>query len=438
PPSSSSSSSASPGEASPDEQGELSLFRLAHVPLLHGWLADPSIPSQHSVLQEAGDYDTAMTWVVEGAEIAGEGGLEWGEGGREEDMREEEVEAEVERRTTLLHHFLTTTSTQLTYSGLFALSSSPLLPPSGLSALLRNSHLSVLYRRPTPPTSASSHTSAALLSTPELFTLVTDAGFVDEPGVVWESLGDTDGEASEFWGPDLRRARVRDRERERRERAERRRREEESLVTVSATGEEGGADLALAQQLQAEEDAYVRDLALVAYDGVHVCHDALTNGVPRSLTDYSLTILNSASIIGRVGAGFVTDKCGCLATLGPLCAASGVLVFLFLPMCKSSGGLIAWCLLFGCSSGAYVSMMPSATASISKDMTQIGHRMATACLIIAIAGLTGNPICGAIIAAQGGSYTGAVAFFGVTVLVGSGFIAASWWVISRERGTWRV
>ncbi|GAA5847683.1 hypothetical protein JCM11251_002953, partial [Rhodosporidiobolus azoricus] len=42
PPSSSSSSSASPGEASPDEQGELSLFRLAHVPLLHGWLADPS------------------------------------------------------------------------------------------------------------------------------------------------------------------------------------------------------------------------------------------------------------------------------------------------------------------------------------------------------------------------------------------------------------
>ncbi|GAA5838357.1 hypothetical protein JCM11251_004913 [Rhodosporidiobolus azoricus] len=165
---------------------------------------------------------------------------------------------------------------------------------------------------------------------------------------------------------------------------------------------------------------------------------ALANGVPRSLADYSLTILNAASIIGRVGAGFVADKCGCLATLGPLCAASGVLVFLFLPMCKSSGGLIAWCLLFGCSSGAYVSMMPSTTASISKDMTQIGHRMATACLIIAIAGLTGNPICGAIIAAQGGSYTGAVAFSGVTVLVGSGFIAASWRVISRERGTWRV
>ncbi|GAA5846124.1 hypothetical protein JCM11251_001641, partial [Rhodosporidiobolus azoricus] len=274
PPSSSSSSSASPGEASPDEQGELSLFRLAHVPLLHGWLADPSVPSQYTALQEAGDYDTAMTWVVEGAEIAGEGGLEWGEGGREEDMREEDVEAEVERRSrwgdeerkkvdraTILHHFLTTTSTQLTYSGLFALSSCPLLPPSGLSALFRNSHLSVLYRRPTLPTSASSHTSAALLSTPELFTLVTDAGFVDEPGVVWESLGDTDGEASEFWGPDLRRARVRDRERERRERAERRRREEESSVAGRGTGEEGGADLALAQQLQAEEDAYERDLA---------------------------------------------------------------------------------------------------------------------------------------------------------------------------------
>ncbi|GAA5916334.1 hypothetical protein JCM6882_001084 [Rhodosporidiobolus microsporus] len=283
PPSSTTSSSSSSPAAAATSQGELSLFALARVPLLHGWLADPSLPaSQHSALLACGDYDTALEWVVEGSEIAGVGGLEWGEGGAEGDMGVEEVEREVERRSkwgeeerkkveraALLHRFLTTSSTQLTYAGLFALSSSPLLPPSGLAALFRNSHLSVLYRRPSlpQPSSSSPSAAAAALSTPELFTLVTDAGLVDQPGVVWESLGDTDGEASEFWGPGLGRAEVRDREGERRRRAEERRREEERLVAergaggAGMEGERGGADLALAQQLQAEEDAYERDLA---------------------------------------------------------------------------------------------------------------------------------------------------------------------------------
>ncbi|GAA5898312.1 hypothetical protein JCM6882_000126 [Rhodosporidiobolus microsporus] len=164
----------------------------------------------------------------------------------------------------------------------------------------------------------------------------------------------------------------------------------------------------------------------------------LAHGVPSSLTDYSLTILNAASIIGRVGPGFLADKLGCLTILTPLCAASGVLIFLFLPMCKTSGGMIAWCILFGISSGAYVSMMPATTASMTKDMTQVGHRLATMFLVISIAGLTGTPINGAIITAQDGSYVGATIFSGVVVLVGTCFIAASWWANMKERGTYKV
>ncbi|GAA5981891.1 hypothetical protein JCM11641_001933 [Rhodosporidiobolus odoratus] len=162
---------------------------------------------------------------------------------------------------------------------------------------------------------------------------------------------------------------------------------------------------------------------------------ALAHGVPSSLTDYSLTILNAASIFGRVIPNWLADTYGPLTILTPNCFLSGVLIFVFIPACKTSGGLIAFCILFGFASGAYVSMMPAGVSSMCTDMTQVGHRTAVMFLVISVAGLTGTPITGAIISSQNGSYVGASIFSGVIVLVGSCFNAASWWSNSRERGT---
>lgn len=85
--------------------------------------------------------------------------------------------------------------------GLFRLSST--LPSSSLAALFRNSHLSVLLRRPATPSSSSG------VEGPPLFTLVTDESFVGESEVVWESLEDVEGGASEFFDGALRRSAVR-------------------------------------------------------------------------------------------------------------------------------------------------------------------------------------------------------------------------------------
>jgi hypothetical protein len=205
--------------------------------------------------------------------------------------------------------------------------------------------------------------------------------------------------------------------------------------------------------------------------------DALDNGVSSNLTSYSLTILNAASIFGRIIPNWLADTYGPLTILTPNCYISGVLIFLFIPMCKSAGGLIAFCILFGWSSGAYVSMMPgsscfssflfpckaagltssshTATTASLGPIANVGHRTAIMFLIISLAALTvrpsslppssprtdayssiqGTPISGAIITSQNGSYIGASIFAGVTVLVGSCFNAASWWVVSREKGT---
>ncbi|KAM0755098.1 hypothetical protein T439DRAFT_345789 [Meredithblackwellia eburnea MCA 4105] len=255
--------------------GELALFSLTKIPLLHGWIVDPQDEETwEAVVGEAGDYDRAVEMVVEGEEISG--GLDTSQKGEEEVLEairkrslwtlEEERKV---RRADIISSFLSTSSTQLTYHGLFLLSSH--LAPNSLSALFRNSHLSVIYRRPVLPPSASSG--------PELFTLVTDSSFAGERGIVWESLEDVEGGASEFFDGALRRSQVRGgdwvgrgtggrrggEEGERR-RMERDDREMEQVARMAGSGWGGdGAedhDLALAQQLQLEEDedAHYREL----------------------------------------------------------------------------------------------------------------------------------------------------------------------------------
>lgn len=113
PPSTSSASSSSPHDpndpyssaVSPPVEGdvaadELALFALARIPLLHGWLADPSYGSEtHQVLLECGDYDSAMEAIVQGAEIAGGVDQLTPDGPGLADADEEELLRQVERRS---------------------------------------------------------------------------------------------------------------------------------------------------------------------------------------------------------------------------------------------------------------------------------------------------------------------------------------------------
>jgi hypothetical protein len=80
-----------------------------------------------------------------------------------------------------VQRFLDTTQSQLTYYGLFTLSST--VEPGQLVALFRNSHLAVLYKPHGSDTG--------------LYTLVTDHTFTHEETVVWEKLEDIEG-SSQF------------------------------------------------------------------------------------------------------------------------------------------------------------------------------------------------------------------------------------------------
>ena len=194
----------------------LELFSHANIPLVHGWLVDPSSP-EYEAVQRAGDYDNGVNVVAEADHLthgrlvvdeneaggSSSGAGDSSHGGKQSDAWTAEERTKVEDGTlsplSMFHsthsipleaisirQFLNATQSQLTYHGLFHLAS--VLSPHTLSALFRGSHLSVIYK--SAPTERNPN--------PTLYTLVTDQSFLREPSVVWEKFGDVDGQGAEF------------------------------------------------------------------------------------------------------------------------------------------------------------------------------------------------------------------------------------------------
>lgn len=110
---------------------------------------------------------------------------------------------------------------------------------------------------------------------------------------------------------------------------------------------------------------------------------------------YYLSILNAASIFGRVIPGILADKFGRMNLLLPMLWVSAVLIFIF-PLCDSLGPLVVFSILFGFSTGAYVSLIPASVAQLGPTATY-GTRLGMMFMCMAVGGLVGTPISGAIL-----------------------------------------
>jgi len=117
------------------------------------------------------------------------------------------------------------------------------------------------------------------------------------------------------------------------------------------------------------------------------------HGVDSNLAFYLLSILNAASIFGRLLPNFLADKFGNYNLVICASGASSVLIFIW-PVAKSKGALIVFALLYGFFSGAYVSLLPGCLTSLSSHVGEIGARIGLGWSVVAIAALTGPPILG--------------------------------------------
>lgn len=137
------------------------------------------------------------------------------------------------------------------------------------------------------------------------------------------------------------------------------------------------------------------------------------NGMSANLAGYLLAVLNAVSIFGRTLPGFVADRVGRYNTMIVTSFLSTILVLaLWLPA-RGNVPYILFAAFYGFSSGAFVSLAPALIAQIS-DIRQIGVRSGSMFMVISLAALCGNPIGGALIAAEGGNYLHLQIFCGVS------------------------
>lgn len=99
---------------------------------------------------------------------------------------------------------------------------------------------------------------------------------------------------------------------------------------------------------------------------------------------------------------------------------SGTIVLaLWLPA-RGNTPLIIFAVLYGFSSGAFVSLLPAMIAQISEDMTKIGLRVGLQYATISVAALVSNPIKGGLIHPdRGGGFRDLQIYCGVLILAGS-------------------
>jgi MFS family permease len=122
------------------------------------------------------------------------------------------------------------------------------------------------------------------------------------------------------------------------------------------------------------------------------------------------------SIFGRILPGIAADKLGRYNVMIFITLVSVIFCLgLWIPG-KSNAAIIVFLVIFGFSSGGFISLGPACIAQIS-DIREIGTRTGTAFAIQAFGALTGSPIGGAIVTAQHGEFLGLQLFCGFAMLV---------------------
>ncbi|CAE7233090.1 unnamed protein product [Rhizoctonia solani] len=137
-------------------------------------------------------------------------------------------------------------------------------------------------------------------------------------------------------------------------------------------------------------------------------------GLPPEFSIYLIPIANAASLVGRVGSGYVTDKLGPLNTLIPSTFVAGICTFIW-PFARTKGALIAVSCVYGIACGTFVGMLPAPVAKMG-SMEDVGRRTGMLMTIAASGALAGPPISGAILG-KTDSYVAVGIYAGSMILV---------------------
>ncbi|KAI8627601.1 MFS general substrate transporter [Xylariaceae sp. FL1651] len=144
-------------------------------------------------------------------------------------------------------------------------------------------------------------------------------------------------------------------------------------------------------------------------------------------------LLNGVGILGRLLPNHLADRLGPLNIMAPAALLCSITLFAWMAV-DTPTKLYVWAAFYGIAAGGIQSLFPAGLSSLTTDLRKQGTRMGMVFTIVSFATLTGNPIAGALIAADGGRYNGAQGFTGGSMLIGASLIFSARLVRMRRTG----
>ncbi|KAF2275793.1 MFS general substrate transporter [Westerdykella ornata] len=139
---------------------------------------------------------------------------------------------------------------------------------------------------------------------------------------------------------------------------------------------------------------------------------------------YLLPLINGTSILGMILGGLMGDQIGRLNVLYHMALILGLLCTMW-ALSSTVTILVAFAILFGFFSGAYVALVPSAVGQISPD-EKLGGRIGAFYSLVAFSSVVGTPVGGLLITDHTkGGYQGVILYAGATLSLGGVLMLAS-------------
>lgn len=162
-------------------------------------------------------------------------------------------------------------------------------------------------------------------------------------------------------------------------------------------------------------------------------------GMPYTDSLNLLLLINGVGFIGRTVPNYLADRFGVI-NMFIICGFYAGIAAMCWTAVKSTVGLYVWVVFYGIAAGAIQSLFPAGLTSLNtKDLSKAGVRMGMIFTLNSLATLTGPPIAGALVSADGGRYLGAQMFIGSVLLIGSCFLICAKVALGRETGKgWRA
>lgn len=155
-----------------------------------------------------------------------------------------------------------------------------------------------------------------------------------------------------------------------------------------------------------------------------------SHGVSSSHAAFAVSALNIASIVGRTVPCWIADRTGVFWVIVPSVFLAGISSLVMLA-CKNFASLVAFAVIYGILSGAYVALFfPMVNTLTARWPEKKGFLNGVACVPVSVALLIGNPVTGAIVGsgtsfkwAQGAGFCAACLLAGAAFLATAGYVS---------------